>query len=260
MAKPRLIARLDIKQGHLIKGIHLEGWRKVGSPAEVAEGYYSAGIDELLYMDVVASLYGRNNLLEFVEQTARRIFVPLCVGGGIRSVEDADLLFRAGADKVAVNTAAIANPSLLTELSRRFGSQAVVLSIEAKSQNTSTWECFTDNGREHTGKDVVRWAAQAKKLGVGEILVTSVDRDGTKRGLDLDLMRAVSGVTDLPVIACGGVGCPDDVTRVLAPATCEAVALATALHYNVFSLAQLRADLAAAGVDVRRAAALESTP
>lgn len=252
MAKPRLIARLDIKQNHLIKGVHLEGWRKVGAPAEAAARYYDQGIDELLYMDVVASLYGRNSLIGFVEETARNIFVPLCVGGGVRSAEDADRLFRAGADKVAINTAAIADPPLLQKLSQRFGSQAVVLSIEAKERETGGWECFTDNGRERTGRDVIDWARQARDLGAGEILLTSVDRDGTKRGFDTPLLEAVSAVTDLPVIACGGAGTPDHVSAALTSGHCTAVAMATTLHYDVFSLPDLRDSLADAGLDVRR--------
>lgn len=252
MAKARLIARLDIKQRHLIKGIHLEGWRKVGVPHQAANAYYTEGIDELLYMDVVASLYGRNSLVELVEETARKLFVPLCVGGGVRSVGDADKLFRAGADKVAVNTAAIGNPDLLTSLAKRFGSQAVVLSIEAKGQGSCSWECYVDNGRERTGRDVVDWVSKAEDLGVGEILVTSIDRDGTRRGPEIELLMAVRAATNLPVIASGGIGTSAHVAQLLNGDLADAVALGTVLHYGDLTVSDIRKDLIVAGIDVRQ--------
>ena len=186
----RLIARLDIKGPNLIKGIHLEGLRVIGSPQEHALKYYLQGADELIYMDCVASLYGRNHLGEIISLAARDIFVPMTVGGGIRSVDDATQILRAGADKVAVNTAALTNPGLISAIAKRFGSQCMVLSVEAKQVGPERWEAYTDNGRERTGKDVVEWVREAVALGAGEILLTSVDREGTRKGFDIPLIRA----------------------------------------------------------------------
>jgi len=185
MRKVRLVARLDIKGPNLIKGIHLEGLRVIGAPNEHALRYYQQGADEFIYMDCVASLYGRNNLGDIVQNAVKDVFVPITVGGGIRSVEDATHLLRCGADKVAVNTAAVANPKLISDIARRFGSQCMVLSIEAKQIGPDRWEVFTDNGRERTGLDVVVWVKQGVALGAGEILLTSVDREGTRKGFDI---------------------------------------------------------------------------
>jgi cyclase len=185
MRKIRLIARLDIKGPNLIKGVHLEGLRVIGSPNEYALKYYQQGADELIYMDCVASLYGRNSLEEIIQNAAKDVFVPMTVGGGIRSVEDATNLLRCGADKVAVNTAAVANPQLISGISQRFGSQCMVLSIEAKQVGPDKWEVFTDNGRERTGLDVIDWVKKGVDLGAGEILLTSVDREGTRKGFDI---------------------------------------------------------------------------
>ena len=170
MSRLRLIARLDIKAPNLIKGVHLEGLRVIGDPNSHAKRYYQQGADELLYIDIVASLYQRNSLLDIVERTTRDVFVPITVGGGIRSIEDARLILRAGADKVAINTAACKRPRLISEMAERFGSQCMVLSIEAKRDGRGGWEAYTDNGREHTGRAVARWAAEGAALGAGEIL------------------------------------------------------------------------------------------
>jgi len=185
MKNIRLIARLDIKGPNLIKGINLEGLRIIGSPNEYALRYYLQGADELIYMDCVASLYGRNHLSEIIKAAAHDIFVPITVGGGIRSVDDATKILRAGADKLAINTAAVATPGLITEISRRFGSQCMVLSIEAKQVGQDRWEVYTDNGRERTGLDVVEWAKLGVSMGAGEILLTSVDKEGTRKGFDV---------------------------------------------------------------------------
>ena len=185
MSNIRLIARLDIKGPNLIKGIHLEGLRVIGDPQEFAVRYYRQGADELLYMDVVASLYGRNNLSDIVQRAVRNVFVPITVGGGIRNLDDVRHILRCGADKVAINTAAVARPELVREVSRRFGAQCTVLSIEAKQQGPGKWEAYTDNGRERTGLDVVEWARRGAELGAGEILLTSVDREGTRKGFDV---------------------------------------------------------------------------
>lgn len=253
MAGVRLIPRLDIKGPNLIKGVHLEGLRVVGDPQEYARRYYEAGADELLYMDMVASLYGRNNLSEIVERAAQDVFVPLTVGGGIRSVDDAQRLLRSGADKVAVNTAAVARPELISEIATRFGSQAMVVSIEAKAVDGRRWEVYTDCGREHTGLDVVEWAARAAALGAGELLVTSVDREGTRRGFDVALTRAVVEAVRIPVIASGGMGEVAHLVDVAA-AGADAVAIADVLHWRRSTLEAIREGAAAAGVPVRRLA------
>ena len=251
MPHNRLIARLDIKAPNLIKGIHLEGLRKLGDPNVFARRYYNEGIDELLYMDCVASLYERNSLTEIIQYTAQNIFIPFTVGGGIRSVNDVETILRAGADKVAINTAAVRRPELISEVVRRFGSQCLVLSIEAKqSRNSSEWEAYTDNGREHTGLNVIDWAKQATELGVGEILITSVDQEGTRKGQDTHLIAAVSSAVSVPVIASGGVGQPQHVGDALA-AGADAIAIADALHYERFSLQQFQQAVHNAGGTVR---------
>jgi cyclase len=253
----RLIARLDVKGPNLIKGVHLEGLRVVGDPNVFARRYYDAGVDELIYMDVVASLYGRNNLSEIVRRTAEDVFVPLTVGGGVRSVADVELLLRSGADKVAVNTAAVARPELIAEIAGRFGSQCIVLSIEAK-QDGPRWEAYTDNGREHTGLDAVEWARRGTELGAGELLVTSVDREGTRRGFDVELVRAISTSVDVPVIASGGMGSPGHLLDVVEEGAADAVAVADVLHYERISLDEMRAALQDRGIAVRRAPCLSA--
>lgn len=252
VANVRMIARLDIKSEFLIKGIHLEGLRKIGDPAEFAKRYYEDGVDELLYMDIVASLYGRNNLAHIVRHTAQEIFVPLTVGGGIRSVDDVAELLRAGADKVAINTAAIQRPELITEVSRRFGSQCMVLSIEAKRVAEGRWEAYTDNGREHTGRDVVEWAVEGARRGAGEILLTSIDQEGTRKGFDVALTRAVSTAVSIPVIASGGMGSIEHLTEVIKDGCADAVAIADALHYGRLGFGAIRSGAAAAGISVRQ--------
>ena len=248
----RLIARLDVKAPNLIKGVHLEGLRKLGDPNEFARRHYEAGADEIVYMDIVASLYERNSLLGIVERTTRDVFVPITVGGGIRSTHDAREALRAGADKVAVNTAAVRRSALITEISRQFGSQCMVLSIEAKRRPSGDgWWAFTDNGREHTGLDVVEWACRGVALGAGEILLTSVDREGTRKGFDLDLTRSVSEAVSVPVIASGGFGAPRHLVEVVHAGRADAVAVADALHYGRCTLADIRAAACDAGIPVR---------
>lgn len=245
----RIIPRLDIKAPNLVKGIQLEGLRVMGDPAEHALRYYNDGADELLYVDIVASLYERNSLSGVVHDTASRIFVPLTVGGGMRTLEDFATVFRSGADKVAINTAAVRNPDLLTLASRAYGAQAVVLSIEAKRQGGS-WEAYTDNGREHTGLDVLEWCRKAVDLGAGEILLTSVDREGTRKGFDLELIGAVSQSVPVPIIACGGAGSVEHVAAAI-DAGADAIALASLFHYNTFTVGSLKAALRDRGYPVR---------
>lgn len=240
MITTRLIARLDIKGPNLIKGIHLEGLRVVGDPQQFAKKYYEQGIDELIYMDAVASLYERNNLHDIVSYTAQHIFIPLTVGGGIRTVEDVKTLLRAGADKVAINTAATKRPELITEVAERYGSQCMVLSIEAKRVGHHKWEAYTDNGRERTSLDVVEWAKQGEQLGAGEILLTSVDKEGTRTGFEIDLVRAVSEAVKIPVIASGGMGQLSHLLDVVHEGKADAVAMADVLHYDRLSLPEIR--------------------
>ena len=248
----RLIARLDIKGPNLIKGIHLEGLRVLGSPNDYAIDYYNQGADELIYMDSVASLYGRNNLVEIVKLAAQDIFIPMTVGGGIRTLEDATSILRAGADKIAINTAAIANPKIIFEIARKFGSQCMVLSVEAKKLEEGKWEVYTNNGREKTGLDVVNWVKYCVANGAGEVLLTSVDREGTRKGFDVDLVKAVSANVSVPVIASGGMGLPADLLPVLSEGSADAVAMADILHYKRATVGEIRAVALEAGWGVRR--------
>lgn len=252
MRNVRLIARLDIKGPNLIKGVHLEGLRVVGSPNEHAVRYYHQGVDELIYMDCVASLYGRNSLGDIIQSAAMDVFVPMTVGGGIRSAEDAALLLRCGADKVAVNTAAVARPALIADIARRFGSQCMVLSIEAKQIGLDRWEVYTDNGRERTGLDVIDWAERAVEMGAGEILLTSVDQEGTRKGFDCALVRAVTQRVAVPVIASGGMGKPEDLIEVVQVGGADAVAMADILHYGRATVGDIRQVARTANIEVRR--------
>lgn len=247
----RIIPRLDIKGPNLIKGVHLEGLRVVGDPHEYALRYYEAGADELIYLDIVASLYGRNNLSAIISRAADQVYIPITVGGGIRSVADATHILRSGADKVAINTAAVARPSLLTEVSRRFGSQATVLSVEAKAVAPGRWEVFTDNGREPSGLDVIAWVKRGMELGAGEILLTSIDREGTRKGFDVELVRQVSEAVTIPVIASGGMGTLEDFKNVVTAGMADAVAMADVLHYGRLSLEQIRSSALQSGLAVR---------
>ncbi|WP_285962270.1 MULTISPECIES: imidazole glycerol phosphate synthase subunit HisF [Pseudomonas] len=254
MSNLRLIPRLDIKGPNLIKGIHLEGLRVVGDPQEYAVRYAEAGADELLYVDIVASLYGRNNLSDIIRRAADRVFVPITVAGGIRSVDDARHILRSGADKVAINTAAVLRPELIREVSRRFGSQAMVLSIEAKEQVPGKWEAYTDNGRERTGLDVVEWAVRGVELGAGEVLITSVDREGTRKGFDIDLIRQISEAVSVPIIASGGMGKVEHMVDAAKLGKADAIAMADVLHYNRMTIDDIRSAALAADLPVRKVA------
>jgi cyclase len=223
---------LDIKGPNLVKGVHLEGLRVLGKPERFARYYYEHGADELIYMDVVASLYGRNSLLHVIERTSKEIFIPLTVGGGLRTVEDIRTVLRAGADKVSLNTAAIRRPEFIQEASNRFGSSTIVVSIEAKRHPDGTYEAYTDNGRVKTGVNVFEWAVRVAELGAGEILLTSIDCEGTGMGFDLSLTRKVAQSVSIPVIACGGAGKIDHVYDVVAQGKADAVSVASILHYS----------------------------
>ncbi|MGA2384127.1 MAG: imidazole glycerol phosphate synthase cyclase subunit [Gemmatimonadales bacterium] len=228
----RIIPRLDIKGPNLVKGIHLEGLRVLGKPEHFARHYYEQGADELLFIDVVASLYERNSLLDIVERTAREIFIPLTVGGGLRTLDDIREVLRAGADKVAINTAAVRRPEFVREAVQRFGASTIVIAIEAIRRSEGAWEAYTDNGRERSGLDAVEWAASVTDLGAGELLVTSIEREGTGRGFDLELTRTIASAVPIPVIACGGAGNVDHVAEVLELARADAACVGSLLHYD----------------------------
>lgn len=237
MSLLRLIARLDIKGPNLIKPIRFEGLRVVGDPAVYAKRYAEAGADELLFVDTVATLYGRNQLTELLERTTHDAFVPVTVAGGISSMGEAAALFNAGADKVALNTAAIREPSILCHLSDRLGCQAIVASIEAK-KTPHGWEAYTHNGREKTGKDAVKWAVEAVERGAGELLVTSIDQEGTRAGFDLELIRTIAQRVEVPVTACGGMGSLVHLREAIG-AGATGIASASALHYGLVTFEQM---------------------
>jgi len=234
----RLIARLDIKAPNLVKGIHLEGLRKIGDPNDYAVAYYKQGIDELIYEDIVASLY-RNSLLDVIEKTTNSIFVPIIVGGGLRSVDDVSAVLRVGADKISINSEALRRPKLITEVANRFGSQCMVLSVQAKRRGNS-WEAYYDNGREPSGIDVLDWVAKSEGLGAGEILLTSIDKEGTRSGFDVDLVRAVSKAVDIPVIASGGMGDLSHLNKIVSETSVDGVAMAHVLHNDIYSVTKIR--------------------
>jgi cyclase len=248
----RIIARLDIKGPNVIKGVHLEGLRVIGQPGPLARQYYDEGADEIIFMDTVASLYGRNNILQIVEQAAGQIFIPMTVGGGIRSVADIVAALRSGADKVAINTAAVARPELLREAARALGSQCIVISIEAKKRGPGKWEALTDNGRQKTGLDVLDWVKRCEDLGAGEVLLTSVDVEGTRKGFDLDLFGAVRQRVEIPVIGSGGAGKPADVAAAIQVKQVDAIACASLFHYGLCPIGKLKSELAQSGVRVRQ--------
>ncbi|MFH0869432.1 MAG: imidazole glycerol phosphate synthase cyclase subunit [archaeon] len=246
----RIIARLDVKGPNLVKGVHLEGLRIIGNPFEYAKRYEEQGADEIIYLDTVASLYGRDNLMEIVKKTTKDIFIPITVGGGIRNIEDIRALLNSGADKVAINSAAIRNPGLITEAADCFGSQCIVVSIEAKRREEGHWECYIENGREKTGKNVIEWIKEAIDLGAGEILLTSIDMEGTKKGFDLELIEEASRVCTVPLIVCGGAGNLEHIKELFKGRVgadgmnhtndIDAVALAAVLHYNILTIAEIK--------------------
>lgn len=247
----RVISRIDIKNEFVIKGIHLEGLRKVGNPNEMALRYYQQGVDEILFMDAVASLYDRNNLFHIVEAACKDIFIPITMGGGIRTLDDINQCLQSGADKVAINTAAVRNPEIIQQASLRFGNQCIVASIEAKRVGNS-WEAYIDNGREPTQLNVLEWAKKLEALGAGELLITSIDKEGTKKGFDNQLIAAVNEIVSIPVIACGGLGKVSDLAALFSAAQPSAIACASVLHYDLFSIAELKAAIAHEGFVVRQ--------
>lgn len=229
----RIIARLDVKGPNLVKGVRLDGLRALGSSENFAEFYYKNNVDEIFYQDVVASLYNRNNLFDIVEKTTKKVFVPVTVSGGLRSLEDIEKSLRSGADKVALNTAAIKNPELINQAAAKFGSSTIIISIEC-IKNRDKYLAYTDNGREFTGKNVVNWAQEVEERGAGEILITSVDNDGTGNGFDDNLIKKIAQSVTIPIIAHGGAGKKEHLISAIDNGA-NALALASMLHYNALT-------------------------
>ena len=232
MKTVRIIPRLDIKGPNLVKGIHLEGLRVLGKPSDFAQYYYEQGADEILFMDVVASLYERNSLHDIITETAKSLFIPLTVGGGLRTIDDIKQVLRAGADKIVLNTAAIKDPQFIKKASSIFGSSTIVIAIEAIKQSDGKYLAYTDNAREYTGIDAIDWAKKVEDLGAGEVLITCVDKEGTGKGYDIDLIQTITKNTNIPIIAHGGAGCKEDIIDVFKKTDIDALAISSILHYE----------------------------
>ena len=246
----RLITRLDVKPPHLVKGIRLEGVRKLGRPEEFANQYYRDGADELFYQDVVASLYGRNSIKDLIKKTSQNIFIPITVGGGVRSIYDMHELLRHGADKVSINTAAINNPDLIKEAARIFGSQCIVVAVEIMRSGNSNWEPLTMSGRQHSKLDALDWAKRVVDLGAGELFITAIENEGTKKGFTFDFVGQLVGKVNVPVILHGGAGNPNDVVEA-AKRGLSGVAIASILHYGLSTIEKIKKELKSAGIKIR---------
>jgi cyclase len=253
MLAKRIIPCLDVTGGRVVKGVNFVGLRDAGDPIELAESYNTQGADELVFLDITASSDARGIMADVVARTARKVFIPLTVGGGIRSVADARKILLSGADKVSINTAAVRRPALITELSEEFGAQAVVLAIDARRNPSGTWNVFTRGGRDAEGMDAVEWAREGETRGAGEILLTSMDTDGVQTGFDCELTRTVSRATHIPVIASGGAGGPEDFGRVLTEGEADAALAASIFHYGTYTVGELKQYLESHGIPVRPA-------
>jgi imidazole glycerol-phosphate synthase subunit HisF len=251
MLTKRIIPCLDVTGGRVVKGVNFVGLRDAGDPVELAERYNSQGADELVFLDITASSDARDIMADMVARTARKVFIPLTVGGGIRTVADARKIILSGADKVSVNTAAVHRPELISELSLEFGAQAVVLAIDARRSGENRWNVYTKGGRYDEGIDVVEWAARGASLGAGEILLTSMDTDGVQTGFDCPLTKAVASATTIPIIASGGAGKPEDFVQVLTEGNADAALAASVFHYGKYTVADLKHVLEVSGVPVR---------
>ena len=251
MNKIRIIARIDVKNEFAIKGVHLEGLRRVGNPNEMALDYYNNKIDEIVFMDAVAAYYDRNSLSELIQRACTDVFIPITVGGGIRTIGDIKNALKSGADKVAINTKAVQEPDFIRQSSKFFGSQCIVSSIEAKEIGENKWEVYTDNGREPTGLDVIEWARNVEKLGAGEIMLTSIDKEGTKKGFDVNLCQMVSNQVTIPIIASGGMGKSSDSVKLIKHANVDAIAIASVLHYKLESVQNIKSSLTENKIRVR---------
>ena len=251
MLAKRIIPCLDVKAGRVVKGINFEGLRDAGDPVEIARRYDEQGADELTFLDITASSDERDIIIHVVEQVAEQVFIPLTVGGGVRVVDDVRRLLNAGADKVSMNTAAVQNPDLVAESSAKVGNQCIVVAIDAKQSAPGRWEVFTHGGRNCTGMCAIEWARKVQQLGAGEILLTSMDRDGTKAGFDLALTRAVADAVDIPVIASGGVGNLDHLADGVSEGHADAVLAASIFHFGEYTVRQAKERMRERGIEVR---------
>ncbi len=250
--KTRIIVKLDVKPPYVVKPVHFEGLRKVGIPSEMAKKYYEQGADEVIYVDIVSSLYQRDIIFDEIEKTANELFIPFGVGGAIRSIEDISRLFHIGADKVAINTYAVQeDPSIINKSAEVFGNQAIVVNIEAKKWD-NYWECYTDCGRIRSGRDVLEWAKEVEQRGAGEILLQSVDHDGRRRGFDLELCKKVVDSVDIPVIVSSGAGTLEDIKEVIEYAKPSGVAIASLLHYDNVTIQEIKTYLKNSGIEVSK--------
>lgn len=250
--KTRIIVKLDVKPPYVVKPVHFEGLRKIGLPIDLAKKYYEQGADEVMYIDIVASLYQREILFEEIEKTANELFIPFGVGGGVKTVEDFSQLFHKGADKVAINTYAIhENPNIINEAAQIFGNQAVVVNIEAKKWD-KWYECYTDCGRIQTGKDVLEWAKEIESRGAGEILLQCVDTDGRKRGFDIELAKKVVDSVNIPVVVASGAGKLEDIKELIEYAKPSGVAISSLLHYDMYTIKEIKEYLKNNGIEVSK--------
>ena len=252
MAKIRIIPRLDIKGPNVVKPVMTEALRVVGNPKGLANLYYKEGADEIIYMDIVASLYGRNLDFDQLRAVTEGIFIPFTVGGGIRSIQDVNNVLRAGADKVAINTYAVSHPKFLRQAVETFGAQCIVLSVDAKRQSDGSWEAYTDGGRERTGRDVISWVKQGLGQGVGEILIASVDRDGTRKGYEIDLIGKISSFSPVPVIVHGGAGSLDSFRKAVVDGHADALSASSVFHYKELGIRRVKNYLLSEKIDVRK--------
>lgn len=236
----RIIARLDIKTENLIKPIQLEGLRIVGNPNEYAKKYYEQDVDELILIDTVATLYGRNHLSKIIKETSKNVFIPITVSGGVRTIEDADQIFKSGADKISINTAAIDDPEIINKFVKKYGSQSIIISMDVKKINDNSWECYTHGGRERTGRNVEDWCREVESRGAGEVFVTSIDRDGTKKGLDFQLGKVISKNLEIPFIFGGGFKSEEEVLKIDFLGNSDGLAVGSAIHYDHTSIEKIK--------------------
>ncbi len=251
MRNIRVIPRLDVKGSNIVKGVHMEGLRVLGRPFDLAKKYYEDGADEIIYMDIVASLYQRSLDFALLKSVCENIFIPFTVSGGIRSINDINNVLRAGADKVAINTYAVNNPGFIYDAVKKFGSQCIVISVEAKKIRERKWEVYTDGGREKTGVDVIAWVKKAIDCGAGELLISSIDQDGTRKGYDADLIECISSFSPIPVIAHGGAGSMDTVLEAIVRGGINAVCASSVFHYGDYTIKELKEYLFNNNIEVR---------
>lgn len=252
MLKKRIIPCLDVKDGRVVKGVNFVNLTDVGDPVDSARAYYEAGCDELVFLDITATSDNRETTVDMVRRVADQVFIPFTVGGGIRSVEDMNKMLKAGADKVAVNSSALANPQLIADCAQKFGNQCVVAAIDAKKMADGSWHVFVVGGRKDTGRDLIQWAQEVVTLGAGEILLTSMDKDGTKSGFDLEMLNRVAEVVDVPIIASGGAGNIEDIVQVFEKTTATGALAASIFHFGEVNIGETKQVLANAGIEVRR--------